>query len=199
MSDTPCALIALRDPITTGRLKMILKQRGWTTESTSSSEDAVSIYRAIRPRVVFLGIDLPPNDGHDTGLQIRADDNQGRIVIITPRNRAEVANETSISIGASDILITPIIASDVETAWPKIMGVIPPAPGLANFQPPLPDPPPSSPEPPAMPLPMPVNQTPLAPAEKPRRKGRWIIRFSLLVLTIGASVAGAIYAGYISI
>ena len=44
MSDTPCALIALRDPITTGRLKMILKQRGWTTESTSSSEDAVSIY-----------------------------------------------------------------------------------------------------------------------------------------------------------
>ena len=125
MSDTPCALIALRDPITTGRLKMILKQRGWTTESTSSSEDAVSIYRAIRPRVVFLGIDLPPNDGHDTGLQIRADDNQGRIVIITPRNRAEVANETSISIGALDILITPIIASDVETAWPKIMGVIP--------------------------------------------------------------------------
>ena len=199
MSDTPCALIALRDPITTGRLKMILKQRGWTTESTSSSEDAVSIYRAIRPRVVFLGIDLPPNDGHDTGLQIRADDNQGRIVIITPRNRAEVANETSISIGASDILITPIIASDVETAWPKIMGVIPPAPGLANFQPPLPDPPPSSPEPPAMPLPMPVNQTPLAPAEKPRRKGRWIIRFTLLVLTTGASVAGAIYAGYISI
>ena len=199
MSDTPCALIALRDPITTGRLKMILKQRGWTTESTSSSEDAVSIYTAIRPRVVFLGIDLPPNDGHDTGLQIRADDNQGRIVIITPRNRAEVANETSISIGALDILITPIIASDVETAWPKIMGVIPPAPGLANFQPPLPDPPPPSPEPPAMPLPMPVNQTPLAPAEKPRRKGRWIIRFSLLVLTIGASVAGAIYAGYISI
>ena len=199
MSDTPCALIALRDPITTGRLKMILKQRGWSTETTSSSEDAVSIYKAIRPRVVFLGIDLPPNDGHDTALQIRADDNQGRIVIITPRNRAEVANETSISIGALDILITPIIASDVETAWPKIMGVIPPAPGLANFQPPLPDPPPSSPEPPAMPLPMPVNQTPLAPAEKPRRKGRWIIRFTLLVLTTGASVAGAIYAGYISI
>ena len=199
MSDTPCALIALRDPITTGRLKMILKQRGWSTETTSSSEDAVSIYKAIRPRVVFLGIDLPPNDGHDTALQIRADDNQGRIVIITPRNRAEVANETSISIGALDILITPIIASDVETAWPKIMGVIPPAPGLANFQPPLPDPPPSSPEPPAMPLPMPVNQTPLAPAEKPRRKGRWIIRFTLLVLTTGASIAGAIYAGYISI
>ena len=120
MSDTPCALIALRDPITTGRLKMILKQRGWTTETTSSSEDAVSIYKAIRPRVVFLGIDLPPNDGHDTALQIRADDNQGRIVIITPKNRVEVANKTSISIGALATLITPIIASDVETAWPKI-------------------------------------------------------------------------------
>ena len=176
MSDTPCALIALRDPITTGRLKMILKQRGWTTESTSSSEDAVSIYRAIRPRVVFLGIDLPPNDGHDTALQIRADDNQGRIVIITP-----------------------IIASDVETAWPKIMGVIPPAPGLANFQPPLPEPPPPSLEPPAMPPPMPVNPASLAPAEKTRKKGRWIIRFTLLIITIGASVAGAIYAGYIPI
>ncbi len=199
MSDTPCALIALRDPITTGRLKMILKQRGWTTESTSSSEDAVSIYRAIRPRVVFLGIDLPPNDGHDTALQIRADDNQGRIVIITPKNRAEVANKTSISIGALATLITPIIASDVETAWPKIMGVIPPAPGLANFQPPLPEPPPPSLEPPAMPPPMPVNSASLAPAEKPRKKGRWIIRFTLLIITIGASVAGAIYAGYIPI
>jgi len=199
MSDTPCALIALRDPITTGRLKMILKQRGWTTESTSSSEDAVSIYGAIRPRVVFLGIDLPPNDGHDTALQIRADDNQGRIVIITPKNRAEVANKTSISIGALATLITPIIASDVETAWPKIMGVIPPAPGLANFQPPLPEPPPPSLEPPAMPPPMPVNPASLAPAEKPRKKGRWIIRFTLLIITIGASVAGAIYAGYIPI
>ena len=199
MSDKPCALIALRDPITTGRLKMILKQRGWNTESTSSSEDAVSIYKSIRPRVVFLGIDLPPNDGHDTALQIRADDNQGRIVIITPKNRAEVANKTSISIGALATLITPIIASDVETAWPKIMGVIPPAPGLANFQPPLPEPPPPSPEPPAMPSPMPVNPASLAPAEKPRKKGRLILRFTLLFLTIGVSVAGAIYAGYIPV
>ena len=199
MSDTPCALIALRDPITTGRLKMILKQRGWNTESTSSSEDAVSIYKSIRPRVVFLGIDLPPNDGHDTALQIRADDNQGRIVIITPKNRVEVANKTSISIGAMATLITPIIASDVETAWSKIMGVIPPAPGLANFQPPLPDPPPPAPPPPVSSPPVPVNPTPFVPAEKPRRKGRWIIRFALLVLTIGAGVAGAIYSGYIPI
>jgi len=199
MSDTPCALIALRDPITTGRLKMILKQRGWNTESTSSSEDAVSIYKSIRPRVVFLGIDLPPNDGHDTALQIRADDNQGRIVIITPKNRAEVANKTSISIGAMATLITPIIASDVETAWPKIMGVIPPAPGLANFQPPLPDPPPPASPPPVLPPPMPVNPTSPPSVEKPRRKGRWIIRFALLLLTIGAGVAGAIYSGYIPI
>ena len=199
MSDTPCALIALRDPITTGRLKMILKQRGWNTETTSSSEDAVSMHKSIRPRVVFLGIDLPPNDGHDTALQIRANDNQGRIVIITPKNRTEIANKTSISIGAVATLITPIIASDVETAWPKIMGVIPPAPGLANFQPALPDPPPPASPPPALPPPRPVSPPPLVSAEKPRRRGRWIIRFALLVFTIGTGVAGAIYVGYIPI
>jgi len=199
MSDKPCALIALRDPITTGRLKMILKQRGWATESTSSSEDAVSIYRAIRPRVVFLGIDLPPNDGHDTALQIRADDNQGRIVIITPKNRVEVANKTSISIGALATLITPIIASDVEAEWAKIMGVIPPAPGLENFRPPLPDPPPPSSQPSEMPPPTPANPVPHIPSQKPRRRGRFVIRFTLLVLTIGAAVAGAIYTGYIPI
>tara|TARA_B100001113_G_scaffold324541_1_gene296228 strand:- start:4251 stop:4847 length:597 start_codon:yes stop_codon:yes gene_type:complete len=198
MSDVPYALVALRDPITTGRLKMILKQRGWKTVSTSSSEEAISIYKSIRPRVVFLGIDLPPNDGHDTGLQIRAEDNQGRIVIITPKNRAEIANKTSISIGALDVLTTPIIASDVETSWPNIMGVIPPAPGLANFQPTMPEPPPPT-APPALPPPTPINPTTTAPEVEPRRMGRRIIRFALLVSSIGAAIAGAIYSGYIPI
>lgn len=199
MSEPPCALIALRDPITTGRLKMILKQRGWITESTSSSEDAVTIYKSIRPRVVFLGIDLPPNDGHDTALQIRAFDNQGRIVIITPKNRIEIANKTAISIGAMTTLITPIIASEVETVWPKIMGVIPPAPGLANYQPPLPEPPPPSSQPQAMPSPAPVEPNPPPPAEKTRGRGRWIVRLALLIFVIGGAVAGAIYAGYIPV
>ena len=198
MSEPPCALIALRDPITTGRLKMILKQRGWVTESTSSSEDAVTKYKSIRPRAVFLGIDLPPNDGHDTALQIRAFDKQGRIVIITPKNRVEIANITAISIGAMTTLITPIIASEVETAWPKIMGVIPPAPGLANYQPALPEPPPPS-QPQVTPPPAPVDSIPPPPAEKTKGKGRWIIRFALLIFVIGGAVAGAIYAGYIPV
>ncbi len=197
MSDAPCALIALRDPITTGRLKMILRQRGWSTESTSNSEDALSIYKLIRPRVVFLGIDLPPNDGHDTGLQIRANDNQGRIVIITPKNRAEIANNTSISVGALTTLVTPIIASDIESAWPKILGVIPPAPGLTNYQPPLPEPLPPPPDPPTLTLQAPVDPVPPAPVEKPRRTGRLIFRFTILILAAGGAVAGAIYAGYI--
>ena len=199
MSEPPCALIALRDPITTGRLKMILKQRGWITESTSSSEDAVTIYKSIHPRVVFLGIDLPPNDGHDTALQIRASDNQGRIVIITPKNRVEIANKTAISIGAMTTLITPIIASEVETVWPKIMGVIPPAPGLANYQPPLPEPPPPSSQPQAMPPPAPVEPISPPPAKKTRGRGRWIVRLALLIFVIGGAVAGAIYAGYIPV
>ena len=199
MSDVPCALIALRDPITTGRLKMILRQRGWSTESTSNSEDALSIYKSIRPRVVFLGIDLPPNDGHDTGLQIRAEDNKGRIVIITPKNRAEIANKTSISVGALATLVTPIIASDVERAWPEILGVIPPAPGLTNYQPPFPESLPLPPEPQTMTPQVPVDPVPPEPVEKPRRMGRLIIRFTILVLAAGGSVAGAIYAGYIPV
>ena len=197
MSDAPCALIALRDPITTGRLKMILKQRGWSTESTSSSEDALSIYKSIRPRVVFLGIDLPPKDGHDTGLQIRAEDPQGRIVIITPKNRVEIANRTSISVGALTTLITPIIASDVENAWPEILGVIPPAPGLVNYQPPLPEPPPPTPQPQIIAPQVPADPVTSARLEKPRSAGRMIIRFTILVIAVGGAVAGAIYAGYI--
>ncbi|MED5267836.1 MAG: hypothetical protein VYB00_03325, partial [Candidatus Thermoplasmatota archaeon] len=104
-----------------------------------------------------------------------------------------------ISIGAMTTLITPIIASEVETVWPKIMGVIPPAPGLANYQPPLPEPPPPSSQPQAMPPPAPVEPIPPPPAEKTRGRGRWIVRLALLIFVIGGAVAGAIYAGYIPV
>ena len=45
----------------------------------------------------------------------------------------------------------------------------------------------------------PVDPVPPEPVEKPRRMGRLIIRFTILVLAAGGSVAGAIYAGYIPV
>lgn len=195
MSENPSSLIAMRDSITAGRINMIMRQRGWQSRVIEGEDSLIDSYLKTRPRVTFLGLDTGPTQGELAALRIREIDDQARIVFVCSRSKMEAARQASHSVGAVSVISTPILATDIEKAWPKIMGVVPYAPGLATLEPAIPPPPTTLPPPPAPATP--ENPTPTIGSQitppvdgqvKQGNRGRiWII-ISLVGLAISGSI-----------
>lgn len=196
MDETPISMIAIRDPITAGRISMIMKQRGWASKIIGDDNDILGQYLNHKPRVTFLGLEVGSSTGEIVALRIKEVDSQARIVFVSSRSKSDLVRQASYSAGAVGALSTPVLASDIEQAWPKIMGVVPNAPGLAALEPR--DPPisnilPLPPEPsqfvstaPTQPnLPSP----PIHPPLRLKRRGRLWIIFGLVALAISGSIA----------
>ncbi len=135
MNENPSSLIVMRDSITAGRINMIMRQRGWRSKAIDGNDHLIDSYLKIRPRVTFLGLDTGSIPGDLAALRIREMDDQARIVFVCSRSKLEAARQASHSAGAVAVILTPILATDIEEAWPKIMGVVPYAPGLATLEP----------------------------------------------------------------
>jgi len=195
MSENPSSLIAMRDSITAGRINMIMRQRGWQSRVIEGEDSLIDSYLKTRPRVTFLGLDTGSTQGELAALRIREIDDQARIVFVCSRSKMEAARQVSHSVGAVSVISTPILATDIEKAWPKIMGVVPYAPGLATLEPAIPPPPTTLPPPPAPATP--ENPTPTIGSQitspvdgqvKQGNRGRiWII-ISLVGLAISGSI-----------
>ena len=122
-------------------------------------------------------------------------DDQARIVFVCSRSKLEAARQASHSAGAVAVISTPILATDIEEAWPKIMGVVPYAPGLATLEPAIPPPPAVLPPPPAPVTPQ--NPTPSITSQitpsvdgqvRQKKRGRiWVI-----LLLVGLAISGSI-------
>ena len=123
MNENPSSLIAMRDSITAGRINMIMRQRGWRSKAIDGNDELIDFYLKSRPRVTFLGLDTGSISGDLAALRIREIDDQARIVFVCSRSKLEVARKASHSAGAVAVILTPILATDIEEAWPKIMGV----------------------------------------------------------------------------
>ena len=195
MNENPSSLIVMRDSITAGRINMIMRQRGWRSKTIQGNDGLVESYLKIRPRVTFLGFDTGSTSGELAALKIRDIDDQARIVFVCSRSKLEAARQASHSAGAVGVISTPILASDIEEAWPKIMGVVPYAPGLATLESDIPSPPANLPPPPAPATPQkhpPVTSQANLPVDgqvKQGNRGRvWIIT-SLVALAISGSIA----------
>ena len=189
MNENPSSLIVMRDSITAGRINMIMRQRGWRSKAIDGNDHLIDSYLKIRPRVTFLGLDTGSIPGDLAALRIREMDDQARIVFVCSRSKLEAARQASHSAGAVAVILTPILATDIEEAWPKIMGVVPYAPGLATLEPATPPPP--APAPPQNPTPSITSQItpPVDGQVRQRNRGRiWII-ISLVGLAISGSIA----------
>ncbi len=194
MNENPSSLIVMRDSITAGRINMIMRQRGWKSKVIDGNDHFIDSYMKIRPRVTFLGLDTGATPGEQTALRIKEIDDQARIVFVCSRSKLEAARQASHSAGAVAVILTPILATDIEEAWPKIMGVVPYAPGLAALEPATPPPHavlPPAPATPQNPTPS-INSQITPPVDgqvKQRKRGRiWII-FTLVGLAISGSIA----------
>jgi len=188
MNENPSSLIVMRDSITAGRINMIMRQRGWRSKAIDGNDHLIDSYLKNRPRVTFLGLDTGSIPGDLAALRIREIDDQARIVFVCSRSKLEAARKASHSAGAVAVILTPILATDIEEAWPKIMGVVPYAPGLATLEPAILPPP--APVTPQNPTPSITSQiTPSVDGQvRQKKRGRiWII-LSLVGLAISGSI-----------
>ena len=164
VDEKPTSLIVMRDPITSGRISMVMKQRNWLGKVLNNGMEGIQFYEKNRPRLVFVGYDSGEMSGEETALRIKEIDHQARIIVVGSRAKAPLMQEISISVGAVAVLTTPVVSSDIEKMWPRIMGVVPPAPGLSTLEP-LPISLPSQNDPPGH---LPPPPAPILPAAEGR-------------------------------
>ena len=183
------ALVAISNPITSGRISTIMKEKNWICIKTSDGDEAVDFYVKKKPKIVFISLDLSTINGHVTALEIREIDPGARIVFVSSKTRILKVEDAAYSAGAVGILTTPLTKIKINEKWDSFFLEIPEAPGLVdldtlypeiiekkekdNTLPPLP------------PLP-PLTQIPpisTSPQEK-KRKRKWIrIIIPLIILS----------------
>lgn len=131
--DQKIALIAISNPITSGRISTIMKEKNWLSKKTSDGDKAVDIYVKYKPKIVFISINLSTINGHVTALEIREIDANARIIFITSKTRISKVEDIAYSAGAVGILTTPLTKSKVNEKWNSFFLEIPEAHGLPDL------------------------------------------------------------------
>ena len=195
------ALIVHENGITASRVRSIMSQRGWVSEICDDGDRAVDQYIRLKPKLVFLGLNLPTIDGHVAALEIRERDPEARIIFVVSKSRLEKANDAAYSSGAVAVLTTPITRSDIEQKWIIINGPIPEAPGLADLDELYPELDDEAPHPQNIETALPDPQVILSSADpplpidqnfvNPKKKGKTVkILILLTILSVTAILSG---------
>jgi CheY-like chemotaxis protein len=127
------ALVAISNPITSGRITTIMKEKNWICIKTSDGDEAVDYYVKKKPTIVFISLDLSTINGHVTSLEIREIDPSARIVFVSSKTRISKVEDAAFSAGAVGILTTPLTKTKINEKWDNFFLEIPEAPGLVDL------------------------------------------------------------------
>ena len=134
---TPSTLLVINERNAHRRINDLLRRKGHEIENEPNGDRAVDAYVRMSktsPPIVFLSLDVAgPLNGHLVGLEIREADDNARLVYVCSRIRRKTAEDVAFSAGAVAILEMPFTMSDLDEAWPLIMGDIPDAPGVSDL------------------------------------------------------------------
>jgi UDP-3-O-[3-hydroxymyristoyl] N-acetylglucosamine deacetylase len=111
----PLALIVDDEAGILSTLGGILTDNGFDVATTPSGAEALDIYAARRPQVVFLDVWLPDRDGLETLQMLRELDPQATVVMISGHGTAATAVR-AIKMGAFDYLEKPLSYEQVMSA-----------------------------------------------------------------------------------
>ncbi|KXK16402.1 MAG: response regulator transcription factor [Fimbriimonadaceae bacterium] len=98
-------LVVDDEPTLLETVEMKLKREGYTTFATDNAEDAMRLYRRVRPDLLVLDIMLPGRSGLDLCRAIRKE-SQTPIIFITARSEDEDRIK-GLEMGADDYLVKP--------------------------------------------------------------------------------------------
>tara|TARA_X000001036_G_scaffold329589_1_gene308248 strand:- start:1974 stop:2648 length:675 start_codon:yes stop_codon:yes gene_type:complete len=205
---TPSTLLVINERNAHRRINDLLRRKGHEIENEPNGDRAVDAYVRMSktsPPIVFLSLDVAgPLNGHLVGLEIREVDKNARLVYVCSRIRRKTAEDVAFSAGAVAILEMPFTMSDLDEAWPLIMGDIPDAPGVSDLDELYPDvrsidgdevisvetlpalPIPEDLPPPPEPL-MPIN-----PVQSSPQKNRRFLKIFILISLLGG-IGVAVY------
>lgn len=121
-------LIAEDEPSILKSLDFILRRAGWSIESVTDGDAALSAVRRSQPRVLVLDVMLPKRSGFDVLKHIRADAalRQLPVLILTAKGQAQ-DRRTAEELGADRFVTKPYSNAEVVGAVRELMGLAPTA------------------------------------------------------------------------
>jgi two-component system chemotaxis response regulator CheY len=96
-------------------LAKLLGERGYKTCCAENGEEAVELYRQVKPDVVLMDITMPKMNGMDALAHIRVIDPKARVIMLTALDQRLIAAR-AVHIGASDFLIKPVTTAGLLMA-----------------------------------------------------------------------------------
>ena len=116
-------LIAEDEPSILESLDFILKRAGWSIESVTDGDAALTALRRNRPRMVVLDVMLPKRSGFEVLKQIRADaaTHDLPVLILTAKGQAQ-DRRTAEELGADGFVTKPYANAEVVGAVRRLLG-----------------------------------------------------------------------------
>jgi DNA-binding response OmpR family regulator len=116
-------LIAEDEPAILESLDFILRRAGWSIESVTDGEAAITAVRRYKPRVVVLDVMLPKRSGFEVLKLIRADalTKDLPVLILTAKGQAQ-DRRTAEELGADGFVTKPYANADVVGAVRRLLG-----------------------------------------------------------------------------
>ena len=103
------------------RIKDIAEEAGWQIAGEAKDgEEAVALYRQEEPDLVTMDIVMPNLDGVSALKQMRQDDPQARVVMISALNQKEKLAEC-IQAGAIDFIVKPFDKATLRGFFEKYL------------------------------------------------------------------------------
>ncbi|MDX2003830.1 MAG: response regulator transcription factor [Meiothermus sp.] len=104
-------LVVEDEPDIAEMLEVYLKRDGYRTERAADGKTALNLYRAVKPDLVLLDVQLPQVDGLEVLRKIRADGNTP-VIMVTARTE-DLDKLLGLELGADDYVSKPFSAREV--------------------------------------------------------------------------------------
>ena len=102
-------LIVDDNPANLKLAKVVLAADGYTVRTAVSADDALSVLRSFRPRLILMDIQLPGMDGLELSRRLKADPKMRDVIIIALTAYAMVGDEERVlAAGCDGYLAKPI-------------------------------------------------------------------------------------------
>jgi two-component system response regulator AtoC len=94
-------------------MKALLVREGYEVETASNGEEAVAMVKTLHPALVIMDIRMPNKDGMEAFREIREDDKDINVIMMTAFAAVETAVE-AMKLGAYDYIIKPFNNDEVK-------------------------------------------------------------------------------------
>jgi two-component system chemotaxis response regulator CheY len=102
------------------RISKLLTTHGYDVVEAEDGDQAVQIYRTVKPDAVLMDITMPHKDGLTALNEIRQFDPSARVIMLTALGQQSLTVE-AMKIGARDFLVKPFDPERVIKSLQKVL------------------------------------------------------------------------------